>query len=619
MKFRTICLYILICTVQLPAQERHRPDTYHSHDDVNDLLRSWAENHKNICRSTELAESPGGIKILALEVAAVPGNGVPPDSRTALLVVANLEGVHQVGTETALAFIQRLIDGFREDAQITELLNTRTVYVAPMLNPDGAAGFVANPTYETWINATPNDDDDDGKTDEDGADDLNGDGYITLMRVPDPAGKWIIDPDEPRLLLPTDSNVDHGAKYTIHTEGKDDDRDGLFNEDPLGGVRLDRNFPHYRDYHRGTIRTWPDASEETEALLEYMNDRPNIGVVLNLSSQNGALALLHPPSDMKDDPMLEVPKTLAHLLHLEVGKAYARSEILEKMKIVGFDIDGEDQRSLLAAQITGLESLPAIHPDDRDYLQQIYVRYGETLGTDFDRTQILPGNRSWGDFSVYSAMRYGVSVIGSGIWSIPQSSDASQIRGCEDNPVKSVLSNRLNRDALAWSDRNPQQNGFIPWTPVDHPDLENAEVGGFRPYFKIHPESSHLNEIIDPHINFFIDLLAHLPQALIDRVQVTAMADRKYRIRATFINPGWFPTATSQGLEFRSSFPMVARIRPSAEQMIWSGEPFEEFPAIAPGKSHTVEWIVQGPRGSTLPLWISSLKVGTDRTEVELR
>ena len=44
------------------------------------------------------------------------------------------------------------------------------------------------------------DDDRDGATDEDGAEDLNGDGLITTMRVQDPAGEWMMDPVDGFLM-----------------------------------------------------------------------------------------------------------------------------------------------------------------------------------------------------------------------------------------------------------------------------------------------------------------------------------------------------------------------------------------------------------------------------------
>jgi len=40
--------------------------------------------------------------------------------------------------------------------------------------------------------------------DEDGPQDLNKDGFITVMRVKDPAGTYMIDPDEPRLMKKAD-------------------------------------------------------------------------------------------------------------------------------------------------------------------------------------------------------------------------------------------------------------------------------------------------------------------------------------------------------------------------------------------------------------------------------
>lgn len=80
--------------------------------------------------------------------------------------------------------------------------------------------------------------------DEDGPEDLNGDGYITLMRVKDPEGNYIIDPKEPRLMRLADPKKGEKGMYKIYSEGLDNDDDGQINEDPLGGVEINRNFPH---------------------------------------------------------------------------------------------------------------------------------------------------------------------------------------------------------------------------------------------------------------------------------------------------------------------------------------------------------------------------------------
>src|SRR5262249_30318930 len=79
------------------------------------------------------------------------------------------------------------------------------------------------------------DEDQDGDVDEDGPDDVDGDGRISWMRFPDPAGELAGDEraDAAKGRQPT---------HRLVREGRDDDGDGVWNEDGPGGVDVARNF-----------------------------------------------------------------------------------------------------------------------------------------------------------------------------------------------------------------------------------------------------------------------------------------------------------------------------------------------------------------------------------------
>ncbi len=93
-------------------------------------------------------------------------------------------------------------------------------------------------------NTRPTDEDKDGLFDEDPADDENGNGYVELLAKKD-------------------------QDTVIRMEGKDDDGDGLFNEDAIGGVDLNRNYDYAwnetRDYDKGSA---PFSEPETQAIRD---------------------------------------------------------------------------------------------------------------------------------------------------------------------------------------------------------------------------------------------------------------------------------------------------------------------------------------------------------------
>ena len=90
-----------------------------------------------------------------------------------ILLVAGIEGDQLAGTEITLAFLRQLAAQYSADS-VTESLRDTTFYVIPRLNPDGAERYFMQPVQQIPHNTTPVDQDHDGFTDEDGADDWMG-------------------------------------------------------------------------------------------------------------------------------------------------------------------------------------------------------------------------------------------------------------------------------------------------------------------------------------------------------------------------------------------------------------------------------------------------------------
>ena len=175
----TIFLPPLIADASIQAQEPP-PDAAR---ELDRLARS------DRVETLRIGESPGG---RAVSLARISGRG-SDGARPALLVVAGARSAHRIGTDVALAFIERLSVEYGRDSAVTALLERATVLVLPLLSPDAAAGASQRPIRERTRNESPFDDDRDGVIDEDGPDDLNGDGRITMMRIADPTGEWTED------------------------------------------------------------------------------------------------------------------------------------------------------------------------------------------------------------------------------------------------------------------------------------------------------------------------------------------------------------------------------------------------------------------------------------------
>ena len=142
----------------------------------------------------------------------------PAEEKPALWFDGNIHATELVSTTACLAFIQRLVSGYGEQEHITRLLDKRAFYICPRLNPDGAeAASGDNPKFvRSSLRPYPYDEDPiEGIV----ARDIDGDGRILSMRIPDKNGNWKKHPDEPRLLIRREPVDEGGEYYSLLNEG----------------------------------------------------------------------------------------------------------------------------------------------------------------------------------------------------------------------------------------------------------------------------------------------------------------------------------------------------------------------------------------------------------------
>ena len=161
----------------------------------------------------------------------------PIEARSAVLVVAGVDGDMLLGTEVATDLVTTLLQ--MEPDTTSSLLEAHKLFVIPQVNPDAAQYYFHSVKNGQRRTVTPVDDDHDGVKDEDSNEDLNGDGFITMMRVPDlEKALFIADPDEPRLHITPEPLDGQSPAFILYSEGIDNDEDGKYNEDGTGGESI---------------------------------------------------------------------------------------------------------------------------------------------------------------------------------------------------------------------------------------------------------------------------------------------------------------------------------------------------------------------------------------------
>ena len=257
---------------------------YHSYDEMAAALKSAVAAHPDLAKLVSIGKTREGRDIWAVEIAKPAGP--PVDSRPGLLIAATFEGDHLIGGELALYTVDYLLNAYATDAAVKQRLDRSVIYVVPRINADGAEQMFAPVKALRRTNATPIDADNDGRTDEDGPEDLNKDGFVTVMRVKDPKGPYMVSPDDARLMKRADPARGESGGWALYVEGIDNDGDGFYNEDGPGGVDINRNFMHQYPYFTPDAGRYMVSETETRALLDYVLAHRNIAAILTFGESD---------------------------------------------------------------------------------------------------------------------------------------------------------------------------------------------------------------------------------------------------------------------------------------------------------------------------------------------
>jgi len=260
---------------------------YHTYAELTAMAQAVAKANPQIVKLESFGKTLEKRDLWVLQIANPAG--VPVAERPALLVAANFEADHLIGSELALYLADFLVKGYATNPAVKQRLDTTVIYVMPRVNPDGAELMWAPVKAARRTNVRPYDDDNDGRVDEDGPVDLNKDGLLTVMRVKDPNGAYIVDPEEPRLMKRADPKKGEKGEYSLYWEGADQDKDGFIAEDGPGGVNINRNFMHEYPYFKRDAGRYMVSEPETRAVMEFMVAHRNVAAILTFGESDNLI------------------------------------------------------------------------------------------------------------------------------------------------------------------------------------------------------------------------------------------------------------------------------------------------------------------------------------------
>ncbi len=540
---------------------------YLSHSALTSAIEELRRANPSLLSVREIAKSPGG---RAVHVVRIGSGGDAADKRPAVLVIANAFGPHVVSSEVALRIMRQMTSAYSRDTAMKRLLDQHTFYVVPRANPDAAEAFFGPVLSERTGNDEAFDSDRDGKIDEDGPSDVNGDGRITSMRVEDPAGQWIADSLNPLLMRRADVTRGERGRYRVMAEGRDLDKDGAFSEDGPGGTDINANFPNFYEYFGATSGNWPLSAPEAWGIAELFQTHQNIAVAYVLG-----------PQDNVNSPW--------------VGR-----------RVPG--IGGQPQGTSATGPFT------ATLPEDDPWFAEGSRVFKRTTGL----SRGPNGIDGKGDVLSWIYYHMGRLAFGSRTWWTPDMPADTTRRAAPAGATDALAAERA---TLRWMEAN-RADAVVPWTRVQHPDFpgQNVEVGGIAPYAALNPPASMLDSLGAQHARFVSALAGMLPRLELRVAKVEAVGTRTWRITAHVANTGFLPTMSAMGA--RARWPQRVRVdlKTSAGQEIASGRSMQLLnPMRGSGTSTELTWVIVGNAGSTVTLSAASAIVGEASETITLR
>jgi hypothetical protein len=408
-------------------------------------------------------------------------------------------------------------------------------------------------------NTRPVDEDKDGKVDEDGPDDLDGDGLIVQMLVEDPDGPWI-RPAGQRLLAR--AKPGDAPRYSLTLEGKDDDGDGRFNEDGPGGVILDLNFPV------GRTGPWLD----------------NLAGVLPLSES--------------------------------LARTYADFALVRRAAVVIL-FQGNHGRLAIPGGSKATTAAGWMPEADRGVFERVLASFTAATGrraTALSSLLDCRGRERRGAavdwfYSVAGALALEVAPWGPAL-DAPAENGPENARFDVPRDDKKKSLDGVSPEDLAWIrwlDDTSGGIGFIDWHPVDVVRGGQVLVGGWEPGARTTPSKEHLPRALQGLADFTRRLSASLPRLEL-RVSEASRDGEVCRIRARVSNAGLLPTGLAVSDKRAGAVgAWLALELPAGAKLIAGSERCTLARLAGGGLSRECEWIVVAPAGSSF-----SLRAGGD-------
>jgi len=657
--FTGVVIAFFLVNLTLYAQEAKISfDRYHGYTGTSEYLRKVNSAYPGITELLTIGESTMGRPIYVLVISSMSKGttldrhielrnkrkeniqNVPPmkihQGKPGHFISGSTHGNEYTGTEVCLYIIDKLVTGYGQDDNITAMIDSRAFYICPVINPDGVYNSVEKGIAQR-NNSMKKDDDADSRINEDGPDDIDGDGFITSFRYKDDEGRYIIDDSDPRLMirLGRDEKTDK-QRYSVVIEDMDNDKDGKRGEDSESGIDLNRNYPEgwwKEDGFVGGSGEYPLSAPETHAIAEFFTNYRNILMAQFYHTSGGFTyrpmgTAPHPRLDPTDVAIFDfiMGKKYLEIIGEEVPEAWLHPEKMEQYKKEIEDTDADSYSKSRGYRLPRGWRVSYNEEDDE--------RYGYGMATDWLYAQ------------------YGIYSITTELWN--PVADIPGLEVPEDENRRAAIERAL----LKYQDEKYNGELFVNWKTYTHPELGEGETGGWKSQYarnNAFPGEPLIN-VCEKHWQFELFRAKLLPEIIIKDIKPKIIysgntsegkvkgEDDKFSIEkgkgkgryhiveiiATIENTGALATNLADGEGLPGNRQDVVWLLAERDNIEFiEGQPFESLGSLGgtekiPGvrarqSKKEVKWIIAIKENTPLKIVASSLKGGTVYKEIKIK
>ena len=491
---------LVVASVSAVAAEIEVPlrfDQYYTLDEVYQALQALNKAYPQLTELETVGQSEEGRFLYAMTVTN-PKTG-PALSKPGIYVDGNIHGNEIQGGDICLYLLDYLLGQYGKNEEISRLIDTKTFYVVPVVNPDGRYHFMndANTSSSNRSLRIPIDDDRDGLFDEDFPEDLDGDGSICMMRKRDPFGSFKTDPEDPRLMVRVKPG-EKGEWTVLGYEGIDNDGDGRVNEDGEGYVDPNRNWGY--DWAPGYVESgageYPFQAVGLKSLAAWIWTKTNICVGWSFHNFGGMY--LRGPSR----------KGLGEYPPQDVAV---------------YDYLGRQAERITPGYryMISWKDLYTTYGDSVEWLTQCMGAYGY-VGEVF---QV--------ETETFKAQK--------------EVSDRPRQGGEEDEgPMSFLMGGATDRERIRYSDNLAQGELYKPWKAFSHPTYGEIEIGGWTKMSTRLSAPFMIKDMVHRNAMAVIFSAKHAPEVSLEVTEIKKMDGNLFRIRTRLVNPKAMPTMSYQ-------------------------------------------------------------------------